>query len=91
MIKSKNLQKEIIYFTEEINKNPNDPRLYFLRGTCYHGQANFKLAIDDYTKAYDLNPNNNSFPYKTGDNTFDNSIILRNRISAKKSYGDKKG
>ena len=84
-------EDSVLSLTQLIQKQPDNPRYYFLRGACYHRLHNYRLAIDDYTKAYDLNPTNESFKFLSNDGTFNNYAILKNRGAAKHDIGDKYG
>ncbi len=87
----KNAENSIISLSNEIKKSPDSPRYYFLRGTCYHRLHNYRLAIDDYTKAFELNSDNRSFNFLSGSGNFNNYWILKNRSSSKSDIGDKYG
>lgn len=39
-----------------IGSEPQDDRLLFLRGNAYRKRDNWKMAISDYCKAADINP-----------------------------------
>ncbi len=41
-------------YDEAIAKNPNDPTLYFDRGTYYSDNGNYEMCIQDYTKVIGL-------------------------------------
>ena len=86
-----NAEEMIVKFSRQIGVTPNNPRAYFLRGTCHQRLMNYRVAIDDYSKALELNPDNKSFKFEDSYATFDNITILRNRSSAKSSLGDKFG
>lgn len=89
--KIKRAEKDIILFSSAVEKNPKNPRFYFLRGTCYHDLNNYRLAIYDYTKAFELNKDNQSYNFLSGNAVFSNYLILKNRSSAKSEIGDKYG
>ena len=88
------LEKEILIskFSRLIEKNPKNPRAYFLRGVTYHLLRHYLLALDDYKKALELNPNNKSFDYiyneKSDFKTFNNSDINFNLNSIKRKTGN---
>lgn len=47
---------QIQKYTDKINKNPNDAVLYYNRGFAYDMLHQRELAIKDYSKAIQLNP-----------------------------------
>ena len=55
--KKGNTNNAIIYLNEAIEIDPHDARFYISRGT-FKGKENYKDAIDDYTKAIEIEPNN---------------------------------
>ena len=55
--KKGNINNAIIYLNEAIEIEPNDARFYISRGT-FRGTENYKDAIEDYTKAIEIDPNN---------------------------------
>ena len=56
IIKNNTTEAKKILF-EEINKSPNDIKLYLLLGSTYAFESNFELAIQYYNKAFELAPN----------------------------------
>ena len=48
------LAQIIHHLTAQIHANPTDKRAYFLRGNAYLDQRSFQLAIDDYSRAIEL-------------------------------------
>ncbi len=46
----------IAYYTEAIERNPNDRYAYNNRGVAYSDQGEYDLAMADYNKALQLNP-----------------------------------
>lgn len=48
----------LTYLTEAIHADPSDDSLYVARGVCYENLQNIKLAIADYRKAIQINPDN---------------------------------
>lgn len=49
-----------IFFYSKATAKSNDPRIYHNRGNSYVGLEKYKLAIDDYDKALELNPDYSS-------------------------------
>ncbi|MFA7302003.1 MAG: tetratricopeptide repeat protein [Candidatus Shapirobacteria bacterium] len=87
--KTKEREQSVIKYSIEIEKNPLDPRAYFLRGTIYQGLGKRQLAINDYKKAIELNPANKSFNYEYSEHsdfkTFNNDVINLNLRSIQKN------
>ena len=54
--KKGNINNSIIYLNEAIEIKPNDARFYISRGT-FRGTKNYAHAIEDYTKAIEIEPN----------------------------------
>ena len=54
--KKGNINNSIIYLKEAIEIKPNDARFYISRGT-FRGTKNYEDAIEDYTKAIEIDPN----------------------------------
>ena len=54
--KKGNTNNAIIYLNEAIEIEPNDVRFYISRGT-FKEHENCKDAIEDYTKAIEIDPN----------------------------------
>lgn len=44
------------YYSANIEDNPSDPYKYFERAEFYYGQQEFHKAIEDCTKALNMNP-----------------------------------
>jgi len=55
--KKGNINNAIIYLNEAIEICPNDARFYISRG-CFKGTESHEDAIEDYTKAIEIEPNN---------------------------------
>ena len=55
--KKGNTNNAIIYLNEAIKIEPNDARYYISRGT-FRGTKNYEDAIEDYTKAIEIEPDN---------------------------------
>ena len=55
--KKGNINNSIIYLNEAIEIKPNDARFYISRG-CFKGTESHEDAIEDYTKAIEIEPNN---------------------------------
>lgn len=49
---------EISVLTDAIEKNPKDDMLYVERGKLYHQKGVFDKALNDFTKAAAINPEN---------------------------------
>ena len=54
--KKGNINNSIIYLNEAIEIKPNDARFHISRGT-FRGTKNYEDAIEDYTKAIEIEPN----------------------------------
>ena len=54
--KKGNIYNAIIYLNEAIEIEPHDPRFYISRVT-FKGIENYEDAIEDYTKAIEIEPN----------------------------------
>ena len=74
--KKGNPNNAIIFLNEAIDIEPNDARFYISRGTL-RGTENYEDAIDDYTKAIEIEPNN-VFAYRL-------------RADSKRKLGDNEG
>ena len=60
--KKGNINNSIIYLNEAIEIKPNDARFYISRG-CFKGTESHEDAIEDYTKAIEIE-SNNVFAYR---------------------------
>ena len=60
--KKGNINNSIIYLNEAIEIEPNDARFYISRG-CFKGTESHEDAIEDYTKAIEIE-SNNVFAYR---------------------------
>ena len=75
--------KEAIGIVEPLIKNfPNESLLYNIRGVCSHSCQNYKVAIDDFRKAVELNSDYAEAYYNLGVSYGDLGEIE----SAKKAY-----
>ena len=75
--------KEAIGIVESLIKNfPNESLLYNIRGVCSHSCQNYKVAIDDFRKAVELNSDYAEAYYNLGVSYGDLGEIE----SAKKAY-----
>ena len=54
--KKGNINNAIIYLNEAIEIDPHDARFYISRG-CFKGTESHEDAIEDYTKAIEIEPN----------------------------------
>lgn len=53
---SPNLEEIIRQLDVLIAKQPQDDRLYYLRGNAYRKQGNWQMALNNYLEAIELNP-----------------------------------
>ena len=74
--KKGNTNNAIIYLNEAIEIDPHDARFYISRGT-FRGTENYEDAIEDYTKAIEID-SNNVFAYRL-------------RADSKRKLGDNEG
>ena len=74
--KKGNINNSIIYLNEAIEIEPNDARFYISRG-CFKGTESHEDAIEDYTKAIEIE-SNNVFAYRL-------------RGDSKRKFGDYQG
>src|SRR5947207_6751990 len=56
--KKKEYDKAVEEFTQAIQGEPNDAKNYFNRATAYRGLNKLTEAINDYSKAIELTPQN---------------------------------
>jgi len=77
-VNSEQNDKALEYINLAINKNPNDPQFYVIRGTLNETLKLRDNAIADYKKAIELDPNNfdanysaGAYYYNTGVDTLD--------------------
>ncbi|HUM32297.1 MAG: tetratricopeptide repeat protein [Bacteroidales bacterium] len=77
-VNSEQNDKALEYINLAINKNPNDPQFYVIRGTLNETLKLRDKAIADYKKAIELDPNNfdanysaGAYYYNTGVDTLD--------------------
>ena len=74
--KKGNINNAIIYLNEAIEIDPHDARFFISRGT-FKGTENYEDAIEDYTKAIEIEPNS-VFAYRL-------------RADSKRKLGDYQG
>ena len=74
--KKGNINNSIIYLNEAIEIKPNDARFYISRG-CFKGTESHEDAIEDYTKAIEIESNN--------------VFVYRLRGDSKRKLGDYQG
>ncbi len=74
--KKGNINNAIICLNEAIEIEPHDARFYISRGT-FKGKENYAEAIEDYTKAIEIDP--------------DNVFAYRLRADSKRKLGDNEG
>ena len=48
--------QQALNLTEQIDTEPENPRNYFLRGNAYLDGSDYQSAVDDYSKAIELDP-----------------------------------
>jgi len=60
-IKEVKLKREIEKYTEELRINPNSASAYYNRGLAFQKQNNESAALEDFGKAANLEPANNSY------------------------------
>jgi tetratricopeptide (TPR) repeat protein len=65
-VNSEQNDKALEYINLAINKNPNDPQFYVIRGTLNETLKLRDKAIADYKKAIELDPNNFDANYSSG-------------------------
>ena len=53
-----NIDIQIAVLTEAIENNPKDDVLYVERGKLYHQKGEFHKALNDFTSAAAINPQN---------------------------------
>ena len=53
----KDLDKQIHLYTSKIAYNPTDASVYYNRGLAYHRKTDYKSAIEDFSKAIELDKN----------------------------------
>lgn len=53
-----NIDIQIEVISEALEKNPKDEMLYLERGKLYHQKGEFHKALNDFTKAAAINPQN---------------------------------
>ncbi len=57
-LSANNLDTHIAILTTALEKNPKDDSLYLERGKLYHRKGQFDKALNDFTRAAALNPEN---------------------------------
>jgi len=55
------LAQQALSLTDQIDKEPDDPRNYFLRANAYLDSSDYNSAIADYTRAIELESNDPVF------------------------------
>lgn len=58
--------KARLYYTQAIERNPEDPRYYFDRAAIHYYFRQYEMAIDDFSMVLDLQPNNEQGIYYRG-------------------------
>jgi len=54
-----NLAEAIELFTQEVEENPQNVDAYFFRGKAFNQKGDTRLALNDFYKTLELNPNHN--------------------------------
>jgi len=54
-----NLAEAIELFTQEVEENPQNAEAYFYRGKTFMQKGDTQLALNDFYKTLELNPNHN--------------------------------
>lgn len=57
LIAENNLEKAIAYIDEWLSNHSKDDKAYYLKGLVFWKQGNWKLTIENYLKAIEINPN----------------------------------
>jgi tetratricopeptide (TPR) repeat protein len=78
----KKYKSAIKYLSIAVEKGIEDDSLYYRRGICYEETNMIDLAINDYSKAIAINPNNADAYYNRGNLYLNTSDI----IQAKRDY-----
>ena len=50
------LEKALVHLEERLACDPQDDGAYYLKGALFWKQGNWKLAIENYLKATEINP-----------------------------------
>ncbi|MDM8269471.1 tetratricopeptide repeat protein [Barnesiella viscericola] len=56
MIGENELEKALVHLEERLAYDPQDDGAYYLKGSLFWKQGNWKLAIENYLKATEINP-----------------------------------
>ena len=56
MIGENELEKALVHLEERLACDPQDDGAYYLKGALFWKQGNWKLAIENYLKATEINP-----------------------------------
>jgi tetratricopeptide (TPR) repeat protein len=54
------------FYSKEIAANPNNPKLYFYRGTVFHGLREYQSALQDFNRSIQLDSNYPEAYYRRG-------------------------
>lgn len=57
LIAENNLEKALAYIDEWLSNHSKDDKAYYLKGLVFWKQGNWKLTIENYLKAIEINPN----------------------------------
>ena len=55
--KPAHLEKALAYIDEWLSNHSKDDKAYYLKGLVFWKQGNWKLTIENYLKAIEINPN----------------------------------
>ena len=56
LIAENNLEKALAYIDEWLSNHSKDDKAYYLKGLVFWKQGNWKLTIENYLKAIEINP-----------------------------------
>lgn len=62
-LKLGNTDKAMMYSVKAVEASPNDPELYYMRGTVFYRTKDANQAINDYKKALELKPDYSEAKY----------------------------
>lgn len=56
--------QEILTYTKDIAKNPKDAEAFYKRAILYETQADYQLALEDYVRALEIKPEDQTTKYR---------------------------